>query len=54
MPTAGVCRPVFVALASVFFEELVELFDLRRDDDEEPFVDDVELVEVVDAVDVFG
>ena len=53
MPTAGVWRPVFLALASVFADELVELFDLRRDD-EEPFVEDVELVEVVVAVDVFG
>jgi len=53
VPTEGVCRPVFVELVGVFVEEPVELFDLWRDDPE-PFVEDVELVDVVDAVDVFA
>ena len=48
VPTAGVCKLVFVALVGVFVEELAEVFDLWRDD-QEPFVEDVEFVDVVDA-----
>jgi hypothetical protein len=53
VPTAGVCRPVFVALAGVFVAELAELFDLWRDDPE-PLVEGVELVDIVDAVEVLA
>lgn len=53
VPTAGVCRPAFVALAGVFVAELVEVFDLWRDDPE-PLVEGVELVDIVDAVEVFA
>jgi hypothetical protein len=44
---------VFVALVGVFVGELADAFDAWRDD-QEPFVEEVELVDVGEAVDVLA